>query len=274
GPGASHHGRKALQRLVDRGVDVVLVEGLGGGGEHRDLLHPDRAGTLVAFFVGNQYRVMHARSAGDAGIDLGGVGQLRHPLRADEAGRLDAPQPGGGEAVDQGDLVGGGDRRLLVLQPVARADLDDADRRLHAASAFSSATSTASASMKSPAAARTSATVPARGAFKLSSIFIASITISSWPASTTSPAATRATTTRPGIGASTRSVAAPAAVPAGWYSGRGSSCRRSRPSCTSTCMPASRTCSRTPRPSMRALRTPSARRAPSTACSRPASRIR
>src|SRR5690606_22043166 len=213
GPGASHHGRKALQRLVDRGVDVVLVEGLGGGGEHRDLLHPDRAGTLVAFFVGNQYRVMHARSAGDAGIDLGGVGQLRHPLRADEAGRLDAPQPGGGEAVDQGDLVGGGDRRLLVLQPVARADLDDADRRLHAASAFSSATSTASASMKSPAAARTSATVPARGAFKLSSIFIASITISSWPASTTSPAATRATTTRPGIGASTRSVAAPAAVP-------------------------------------------------------------
>ena len=43
--------------------------------------------------------------------------------------------------------------------------------------------------------------VPARGAFKASSIFIASITISSWPSSTTSPAATRTSTTRPGIGA-------------------------------------------------------------------------
>ncbi len=39
------------------------------------------------------------------------------------------------------------------------------------------------------------------GAFKASSIFIASITSSSWPSSTTSPAAARTSTMRPGIGA-------------------------------------------------------------------------
>ena len=43
-----------------------------------------------------------------------------------EAGRLDAAQPGRRQPVDQLDLRGGRDGRLLVLQPVARADLDDA----------------------------------------------------------------------------------------------------------------------------------------------------
>src|SRR5690606_616049 len=122
---------------------------------------------------------------GNAGHHFRSVGQLRHPFRADEAGRLDAAQAGGREPVDQGDLVGGGHHRRLVLQAVARGDLADAHAVAHAASSASSTcTSTASASTKSPAAARNADTTPSRGALTDSSIFIASITSSSSPAAT------------------------------------------------------------------------------------------
>src|SRR5690606_10441708 len=145
-----------------------------------------------------------ARLAFDPCHHLGRVRQLRYPFRADEAGGLDAAQAGGREPVHQRDLVRGGDHRRLVLQAAARGDLDDADEVAHAASAASpTTTSTASASTKSPATARSAATVPARGALTDSSIFIASITSSSAPASTCWPASTRTTTTRPGIGART-----------------------------------------------------------------------
>src|SRR5690606_41228852 len=109
---------------------------------------------------------------------------------------LDRLQPRGREPVDELDLGGGGHDRLLVLQPVARAHLDDPDgrgQRAHASAAGpgSSTASTASASTNSPSAARISAMVPARGARSASSIFIASITSTSWPSSTLSPAADR-----------------------------------------------------------------------------------
>src|SRR5690606_25784706 len=73
-----------------------------------------------------------SRQAPDAGEHLGCVGQLRHPFGADEAGGLDAAQAGGREPVDQLDLVGSGNELLLVLQAIARADLDDADEVVHA----------------------------------------------------------------------------------------------------------------------------------------------
>ena len=43
-------------------------------------------------------------------------------------------QPGRDQHLDEGDAVGDADRRLLVLQTVARADLDDADVFAHPAS--------------------------------------------------------------------------------------------------------------------------------------------
>src|SRR6185437_8864361 len=64
-------------------------------------------------------------------------------------------------------------------------------------------TSTASASTKSPCSADTFSMVPARGAFKASSIFIASITSSSWPSATLSPGLAFTSTMRPGMGAMT-----------------------------------------------------------------------
>src|SRR5204862_7350729 len=135
-------------------------------------------------------------------------------------------------AVDQLDLVGGGNDRLLVLQAIARADLYDAHRHAHAAG--SSSTSAASPSTKSPAAARSSATTPSRGAFRPISIFIASITPSSWPALTVSPTPTRISTMRPGIGASTRSLLLPASPVLAWNTGSRTSDSRVSPSCRHT----------------------------------------
>src|SRR5690606_25502453 len=229
---------------------------------------------LVSFLVGHQHRVMDARATGDPGEHLGGVGQLRHPPGADEAGRLDALQAGGREPVDQFDLVGAGDHRLLVLQPVARADLDDAyvagQGGAHvSAPASARATSTVSASTKSPACAWIAATVPARGAFRLSSIFIASITITSWPASTVSPALALTTTTRPGIGATTLSAPAPAVPASCRYIATGCSRRRHSPSCTSSSRPWSNTRNRRARPLRRRPSSAPSNRAPATVCLAP-----
>ena len=60
------------------------------------------------------------------GQHLVGVGQLRDDVGAHEARRLDAPQPGAHERVDEPHLVVGRDDLRLVLEAVARADLADA----------------------------------------------------------------------------------------------------------------------------------------------------
>ena len=62
-----------------------------------------------------------------AGQHRGGIGHLRHPFRADEAGDLDVRQAGLLQPLHQLDLVGGGHRLRLVLQAVARTDLDQGD---------------------------------------------------------------------------------------------------------------------------------------------------
>ena len=62
----------------------------------------------------------------DAGQHLVGVGQLGDDVGAHEARRLDAPQAGAHERVDEPHLVVGRDDLGLVLEAVARADLADA----------------------------------------------------------------------------------------------------------------------------------------------------
>ena len=51
--------------------------------------------------------------------------KLLNDVRADEAGDLDPPQPGGPERVDQPHLLSGSDHLGLVLKAVSRADFAD-----------------------------------------------------------------------------------------------------------------------------------------------------
>src|SRR6185312_1409173 len=208
GAGALQHRAEPFDGFVDRGVDVLLVEGFAGGREYRNAGDARLARAVVAAHVGHQRRVIDPGFAIDTGIDFLSVRELRHPLRADETGRLDGLQATRRKAIDQFDL----DRRryhgLFVLQAVAGANFNDADmigkharagssnrwgrwemmpkrvdckRRAGTVPGHSSLNliSTVSASTKSPAAAPTCSTIPARGAFSDNSIFIASITSNS-----------------------------------------------------------------------------------------------
>src|SRR6185312_1753721 len=111
-------------------------------------------------------------------------------------------EAGGCERLDERDLRVGRHDRLLVLEPVARADLDDADGAVglrHPSS--SSSTRTCPATTASPSRTRTAVTVPAEGVRTLVCIFIASNTTIASPAATTSPTPTWTVRTFAGIGA-------------------------------------------------------------------------
>src|ERR1700744_620095 len=242
GAGTFHHWNEAFDRLVDGRIDVGAVEGLGRGGEHRDFRGADLAGTFVTLQVGHEHRIDHARRLADTAKDLGGIGELRHPLRADETGRLDRGQSRGGEPVDKLDLHRGGEHGLLVLQAVARTDFNDTYvvRCVHGypdQAGSAKRTRIASASTKSPCAAEMDSMVPARGAFRASSIFIASMTRSSWPSSTTSPTAARTRTMRPGLGAARGRAVVPCAPAQAKAGARSKSQRLPASSCTRMRMP-------------------------------------
>ena len=125
-----HDRSDAIQGLVDASVDVMPVEGFRGSGKNRYFGDTDGPSAFVALCVRYQHRVIHSGFFFDTGEHLGGVGQLRYPLRADETGCLDGAKTASAEAIDQRDLVARRDQRLLVLQPIARADFDQADFRL------------------------------------------------------------------------------------------------------------------------------------------------
>ena len=126
-----HHRAETLDAFLDAAVDVALAEGLGGGGEHHDLVGPrrrrQRQRSVQALHVRRQHRITHPGAPLDGGQHLGVVGHLRHPLRADEAGDLDLAQAGRLQPVHQFDLVRRRHRLLFVLQPVARADFHQGD---------------------------------------------------------------------------------------------------------------------------------------------------
>ena len=81
--------------------------------------------------IERQHRQLGLTVFESAGHHRIGVGHLRHLLGIDEARRLDPAQTGLQRTIDELELVGGGQHRLFVLQPVAGADLHKLDARRH-----------------------------------------------------------------------------------------------------------------------------------------------
>ena len=120
-----------LHLLIDRQALVLQPEPVGGGHGHIDLVHGRAQRAVIALAVQHQTDAAAAGLGGQRRHDLFGPGHLRHVFRMDEADGLDPARPRGLQLLHQF----GAHRRfkdsLLVLQPIARTDLDDSDRSAH-----------------------------------------------------------------------------------------------------------------------------------------------
>ena len=113
------------QRLLDRAVDVLAVVRLAGAQEDVDLVEAFaqlERGVQPAL-VRDEDGDAHAVGNIDSLEHLRRVSQLRDDVGTDEARRLEPPQAGTRESVDQPHLVGGRDDLRLVLEAVAGTDL-------------------------------------------------------------------------------------------------------------------------------------------------------
>ena len=116
-------------RLLDRGSLISPVELLGHPEREAHLVEPGRDQSVVAALVEGQTRPRHAGQRPDGRHHSLGVCHLGHAARIDEARDLDGGKPGRGQPAHE--LRPGRDVEdvRLVLQPVARADLDQRHAR-------------------------------------------------------------------------------------------------------------------------------------------------
>lgn len=111
------------QSLVHGLIDVLLVVRLARGHEHGYLAHTRESCPLETFGVRAERAEGHPFGSLSVPGDFVRVGQLRDPLRRDEARYLDALAAAGAERGDEPKLAMKGNRRPLVLQAVARRNL-------------------------------------------------------------------------------------------------------------------------------------------------------
>jgi len=117
--------RDVVEGLLCGPIEVAAVVRVAGRDDDLDLAESGGDGTLRTPAVGNERRIPDLRVFGGPAPDLVGVRHLRYRLGADEGDRLDPPDTGLTQRVDEADLGIGGDR-LLVLQAVPRRHLADA----------------------------------------------------------------------------------------------------------------------------------------------------
>jgi hypothetical protein len=123
-PGAAREPPGELYSIRDGGVLVAPGELLGDREGVADLIHPGGHRPVVALLVEDEPGVDNALLAIYGGHDLLGPGHLRHAPGVDEAGGLHAPYPGRGQPVAELGAHLRGESLLLVLQAVARPNLD------------------------------------------------------------------------------------------------------------------------------------------------------
>src|SRR5690606_41550764 len=88
-------------------------------------------GLVLALTYQTEAAAAAAITAGLADNDCFGARHLGHVSGVDEADRLDAFRPGGLQPLDEVGAHGALQHGLLVLQAVARADLDELDETSH-----------------------------------------------------------------------------------------------------------------------------------------------
>ena len=117
--------QRRLQRLLHRSVLISPVERLRRAEREPNLVQPGRDEAVVSALVQRKSRVHDSVDSIEGRNDLFRAGHLRNTARIDEARDLDGTQPGSRELADE---LGAERRRQdvrLVLEPVARAHVDD-----------------------------------------------------------------------------------------------------------------------------------------------------
>ena len=132
----AHDRRIRGQRLVPRAIEVLPRVGVGGRGEHRDVIDTGRERAVEALLVRHQHGIADSRAAFEAAKQVFRVGELRHRLGTHQRRRLDDRVTRVRETLEERELRLGREDALLGLQAVARSDLHQLDarrRRCHAA---------------------------------------------------------------------------------------------------------------------------------------------
>ncbi len=121
---------RGLDRFVDGGTLVALVERLRDAEREAHLAEPRLDETLVPALVECEARVDDAVGRRERCRDLVGSGHLRHPARVDEARHLHGPNPRGDQTPNELDPRLRLEHLGLVLKPVARTHVVERDARL------------------------------------------------------------------------------------------------------------------------------------------------
>ena len=123
--GGNNQRTETIQTLGNRTIDILLRETFRCSTKNGDLGRARGNGGLKPLGIWGQNGIGHAGFTGDLCHDLGRIGHLRNPFRADKGGGLDHRQSRIIQTVYQFDLSGGRNHRLFVLKAIARADFND-----------------------------------------------------------------------------------------------------------------------------------------------------
>jgi hypothetical protein len=132
GPGSDHDRPETLDRFGDRAIDIGPRKAFRGRGEHRDHFCASCARGLIAPFIRDKHVEFAVSMMDDATQHLIGIHHLRDRFGRHERPDLNGVQPGADQRLDKADAVRDVDRRLFILQAVARADFDDTNGIAHA----------------------------------------------------------------------------------------------------------------------------------------------